>query len=178
VFSGCFGLTRVTIPGSVTKIGDNAFSSDYSLTSITIPDSVTNIGASAFYFCTSLTEVFFLGNAPNADSTVFNSDNDATAYYLQGTTGWDVFSTNTGVPTVLWNPLIQVSDGSFGVQNNQFGFNITGTNDFTVVVEACTNLTSPVWTPLTNVTLTNGTFYFSDPQWTNYSSRFYGLGFP
>ena len=37
---------------------------------------------------------------------------------------------------------------------------------------------SPVWTTLTNVTLTNGSFYFSDPQWTNYPARFYGLGFP
>ena len=40
-------LTSVTIPGSVTQIGDGAFANN-KLTSITIPDSVTYIGANAF----------------------------------------------------------------------------------------------------------------------------------
>ena len=79
---------------------------------------------------------------------------------------------------MLWNPLIQVGDGSFGVKNNKFGFKITATNNFTVVVEASTNLANPVWTPLQTVTLTNGSCYFSDPQWRNYPARYYGLGFP
>jgi hypothetical protein len=83
-----------------------------------------------------------------------------------------------GPQAVLWNPRIQTGDGGFGVQSNQFGFNITGTNDFTVVVEACTNLASPDWIPLQTNTLTNGVFYFSDPQWTNFPNRYYGLGFP
>jgi predicted Na+-dependent transporter len=64
------------------------------------------------------------------------------------------------------------------VQNNQFGFNITGTNSFSVVVAACTNLASPVWVPLTTNTLIAGSFHFSDPQWTNYPSRFYSLQMP
>jgi hypothetical protein len=78
----------------------------------------------------------------------------------------------------MWNPLIQTGDGSFGVRNGRFGFSITGTYIFTVVVEACTNLANPVWTPLRTVTLTNGSFYFSDPQWTNYPSRYYSLQMP
>jgi len=55
---------------------------------------------------------------------------------------------------------------------------ITGTTNIPIVVEACTNLASPVWTPLQTVTLTNGLFYFSDPQWTNYSGRFYSIQMP
>lgn len=47
-FSDCKGLTSVTIPNSVTSIGNYAF--HYSdLTSITIPESVTSIGEYAFY---------------------------------------------------------------------------------------------------------------------------------
>jgi hypothetical protein len=61
------------------------------------------------------------------------------------------------------------------VKSNQFGFNITATNNFTVVMEACTNLANPVWTPLQTLTLTNGSIYFSDSQWTNYPGRFYRL---
>ena len=39
-------------------------------------------------------------------------------------------------------------------------------------------LACPVWTPLRTVTLTNGSFYFSEPLQTNTPARFYGLGLP
>ena len=54
------GLTSVTIPASVTSIGDYAFCTCTSLPSVTIPASVTSIGKSSFLCCTSLTEVKFL----------------------------------------------------------------------------------------------------------------------
>ncbi len=78
---------------------------------------------------------------------------------------------------------MQTSDGSFGVQNNQFGFNITGSSNLVIVVEAATNLVNPVWLSVATNTLntfvgTNGTSYFSDSQWTNYSGRFYRLRSP
>jgi hypothetical protein len=57
VFSGCTRLS-LTIPDSVTSIGDEAFRYYCSgLTSVTIPDSVTSIGWSAFSGCSGLTAV-------------------------------------------------------------------------------------------------------------------------
>lgn len=47
----------VTIPNTVTSIGDNAFFKFKKLTKITIPDSVTSIGEGAFSMCESLEEV-------------------------------------------------------------------------------------------------------------------------
>ena len=79
---------------------------------------------------------------------------------------------------VLWNPRVQTSDASFGVRTNGFGFNITGTTNLPVVVEACTDLARPSWTSLQRCTLTNGLIYFSDAQWTNYPSRFYHIRSP
>jgi hypothetical protein len=46
------------------------------------------------------------------------------------------------------------------------------------VVEACTNLASPVWVPLQTNSLTNGSFYFSEPLQTNVSGRYYRVVSP
>jgi hypothetical protein len=61
---------------------------------------------------------------------------------------------------------------------NGFGFNLTGTTNIPIVVEACTNLANSAWSPLQTCTLTNGSLYFSDPQWTNYPARFYRFRSP
>jgi hypothetical protein len=75
-------------------------------------------------------------------------------------------------------PQVQTSYAGLGVRTNQFGFTITGTCNTVVVVEASTNLANPTWSPLGTNTLIGGWSYFSDPQWTNYSSRFYRLYWP
>ncbi len=170
-FEGCTGMTNAAICNGVTTIGEFAFDNCLSLTKVTIAASLTNIGTWAFWSCSNLSTVFFKGNAPTTDPAGFESDN-ATAYYLSGTTGWE--PTLAGLPTVLWNPQIQTAI-NFGVQNEQFGFDITATNNIPVLVEATTNLISPVWTPLQTSTITNGLFHFTEPFQANSAGRFYRL---
>ena len=50
-FSGCSGLTSITIPSSVTSLGRDCFYYCDGLTSITIPSSVTSLGESCFQGC-------------------------------------------------------------------------------------------------------------------------------
>ncbi len=56
------GKTTVTIPESVTSIGDFAFSGCISITSVTIGNRVTSIGHNAFESCTSLSFVWIVGS--------------------------------------------------------------------------------------------------------------------
>ncbi len=72
-FSGCSGLTDVTIPNSVTiigiaviTIGNYAFRNCTGLTNIAIPNSVSIIGSGAFYRCHSLTSI----TIPNSVTTI------------------------------------------------------------------------------------------------------------
>jgi hypothetical protein len=79
---------------------------------------------------------------------------------------------------MLWVPRVQIADASFGVRTNQFGFNISWASGTVVVVEGCTNLANPIWSPLQTNTLIGDSLYFSDPQWTNFPARFYRLRSP
>ena len=74
IYMGAFALndniTKITIPNTITSIGEYTFSDCTSLTSITIPNSVTSIGDEAFYGCSKLTyneydNAYYLGNEDN-----------------------------------------------------------------------------------------------------------------
>ncbi|MEG1096968.1 MAG: leucine-rich repeat protein [Clostridiales bacterium] len=88
-FSGCTGLTTVTIPNSVTTIGDNAFRGCAGLTTVTIPYGVTSIGGFTFYGCTGLTTVAI----PSGVTTIGRD-----AFY--GCTGLTTVTIPSGVTTI------------------------------------------------------------------------------
>jgi hypothetical protein len=179
----------------VTTIGNNAFYNQSVLTGVTISRSVTSIGDQAFCNCPNLKEFFFKGDAPSFGSGVFDiycgalcTNRIATLYSLPGTTGWPAgdmgwgecceWGVIAGAAARRWNPLIETSGPSFGAGSGRFGFNIKGNVGIPIVVEACRNLANATWVPLQSLSLTNGAFYFSDPDWTNYPGRFYRIRSP
>ncbi len=56
-FSGCESLTEVTIPAGVTSLGMYTFNGCIGLTSITIPGTLNSMSSQEFASCTNLTEV-------------------------------------------------------------------------------------------------------------------------
>ena len=68
-FSGCKGLTSITIPDSVTSIGSYALYKCSGLKSVTIPNGVISIDEGTFYRCTGLTSI----TIPDSVTSIGNS---------------------------------------------------------------------------------------------------------
>ena len=174
IIPATFGIFPVT-GIAFGLLGSGAFDGS-PITSVTIPSSVTDIEKGAFKDCKSLTNITFLGNAfALADPNEFTDDGVAASvvYYYYGTSGWG--STYGGLPTVELGapnpPQIGKGSGGVGMVAGHFSFNFTGASNQTVVVEASTDIVN--WHPVWTNTLSGTNATFSDPQSTNYPSRFY-----
>ncbi len=78
-FSGCTGLTNVTIlQNSVITIGSNAFNGCTNLVNITIPEGVVNINSSAFYNCKNLPSVTIPNSVTSIGQSAFENCTELT----------------------------------------------------------------------------------------------------
>ena len=87
-FSGCSGLTNITIPDSVTSIDNSAFKNCSGLTSITIGDSVTSIGTYAFAYCRGLTSVTIPDSVTSIVSDAFYGCSGLTSVHISDIAKW------------------------------------------------------------------------------------------
>jgi hypothetical protein len=70
---------------------------------------------------------------------------------------------------------IITTHAAFGFTNGVFGFDVTGPAGSNVVIQASTDLQT--WIPLRTSLLGGGPLYFSDPQSTTNTQRFYRAQF-
>ena len=70
-FRDCNNLVSISIPNSVTRIGSEAFRDCGSLTSINIPKGVTRIEGGSFYECKKLAEVTIPNGVTSIEANAF-----------------------------------------------------------------------------------------------------------
>ncbi len=113
-FAYCDGLTSVTIGNGVKSIGDFAFSGCINLASIVIPNGVTSIGNWAFGYCNRLTSVIIPESVTSIGDMAFAECNTLEAVYYRGTaTQWQaVIGSDSFVsaPTVYYYSETQPTD--------------------------------------------------------------------
>ena len=102
-FYNCSGLTSVNIPDAVTRIGMDLFAGCTSLISIAIPNSVTSIEEYAFEHCTSLTSIDIPNSVTSISDFAFEDCSSFTSVIIsEGVTsiGWNAFAQCTSLTSI------------------------------------------------------------------------------
>ncbi len=116
-FSGCKSLTELQLPASLETIGERAFYNCSSLTELQLPESMQTIGNRAFYACTGLQTLQLPEGMTAIGDGAFGKCTALTAVTIPDTVtsiGTGAFSSCTGLTDiVLPEQLTEVSDSLF-----------------------------------------------------------------
>lgn len=112
-FAGCTGLEQVEFSPNLTTIGPNSFYSCNGLTSVVIPDKVTSIESLAFLGCLNLESITIPASVTTLDSTfVFGCTNLKKIEFKGTQAQWNALSINPN--TLPVGVSIVCTDGTIG----------------------------------------------------------------
>ena len=88
-FAGCYCMTDITIPDTVSSIGSGAFS-NCALREVEIPQGITSIQRNTFWYCTQLTKITIPASVTSVDMYAFyNCPVLKTVYYGGTEAQWE-----------------------------------------------------------------------------------------
>ena len=168
-FSGCTGLTSVTIDEGAGSVGEEAFKNCNSLSSVTIGDGVTSIGNSAFDNCSSLTTITIGDGVSSIGDAVFYNCSSLTSITIPNSVtkiGLGAFSGCSSLESITLPFVGRVPHVPTDNYQYPFGY-IFGKNDYNGSTEtlqkyygsSTSNLTEDKYyipTSLKKVTITGG----------------------
>ena len=153
-FDNCRYLTSVTIPNSVTSIGSSAFEDCSSLTSVTIGESVTSIGKKAFAYCSGLTSVTLGNSVTSIGNSAFSGCSGLTSITIPNSVtsiGDDAFRNCSGLTSItIPNSVTSIGSSAFAYCSGLTSFTIPDS------VESVSNATFYECSSLSSVTLGHG----------------------
>ena len=119
-FYNCDDLTEIVIPDSVTSIGSEAFRNCSGLSSITIPNSITSIGNSTFYNCDGLSSITIPDSVTSIDIYAFCSCNGLTSVTIPSSVtsiGSYAFHSCSGLSSITCHATTAPTLGSYVFKN-------------------------------------------------------------
>ena len=158
-FYGCTNLNSMTIPNSVTSMGMSVFEGCTKLSSITIPDSVTIIPSSCFENCLSLTTIQIPGNVKSIHSFAF--------YGCTSLTSITIPASVTSIGGCVFKNCTNLKSVTIGV-----GVTTIGTEAF----NNCTNLEKVNWNAKCVSDFTEYTLFGTSTDTYNASDVFCNAG--
>ena len=132
---------ELTIPEGISNICDYAFYNYSNITGITVPDSVTEIGNAAFQGCNRIASVHYTGNIAGWCNVVFADAYSNPLYYAA-----ELYANGTLVEGDLIIPDGVTGIGKYAFENYRRLTSVTLSDDVTVIgvsaFEYCSGLTS------------------------------------
>ena len=159
-FYSCRGLTELTLPNSVTSIGNPnsvtsigwyAFQGCTGLTELTLPNSVTSIGGCAFEGCNGLTELTLPNSVWSIGEYAFQGCSGLTELTLPSSVtriGKNAFSDCSGLEKIISLAEIPPVCGSGGVF---YGVNKTNCELIVPVISVIAYKLAEVWNEFSNI---------------------------
>jgi len=122
-YTGCATLVGITIPNTVTSIGQAAFWSCTNLASVTIPNTVTSIGRGAFTACGRLTSVTIPNSVTSIGERAFYNNKLTSITIPDSVTfiGEGSFAMNQLTNVIIPNSVTSIGEGYFAAWGEAIG---------------------------------------------------------
>jgi hypothetical protein len=178
-FQGCTSLTSITIPNSVTSIGDSAFAYT-KVNNVIIPNSVINIGQQVFEGCSSLSNITIGNNVQSIGGSCFLDSAISSIVFPDSVTsvGAGMFEGCSSLKNVIFGNGITSIPGSFFygcllLSQVTFGSGVTTIGAYTFY--QCTSL-KKINIPNKLTTIPNYAFYRSGLEELNIPENVTSIG--